>query len=39
MLIKLIYIPKRTEYDFNWQKNGKLYFMSMKPQPSIKECV
>ena len=39
MLIKWIYIPKGTEYDFNWQKNGKLYFMSMKPQLSIKECV
>ena len=35
MPIKLIHIPKGTEYDFNWQKNDKLYFISMKHQLSL----
>lgn len=35
MLIKLIHTQKGTEYDFNWQKNDKLYFMSMKHQLSL----
>lgn len=39
MPIKLIHIPKGTEYDFNWQKNDKLYFISMKHQLSLKRYV
>lgn len=28
MLIKLTSIQKGTKYDFNWQRNDKMYFIS-----------